>query len=92
MATRSNPASLAGYQDTGCAFAPACLSCPFDVCLEENGAGAHAGLLALRDRLIRRAAAVGYPTQELARRFELSAHQVYCIIRAGPGGRAHGHV
>ena len=83
MARKADPVSVADYRDTGCRFAPACLSCPFETCLEEGSASALAELRAMRDDLIRRAFAAGYPAHELGRRFELSAGRVYAIVREG---------
>lgn len=67
-----------GYRDTGCAYAPRCLECPFRVCRYDVGAGL--GIRTLlsehRDREIREARARGESRTEIAQRLGVSVRTV----------------
>jgi hypothetical protein len=71
---------LTHYQDEGCRFWHACLSCPFPCCVFELPGGPNRAMHAFRDGEIRRLYAAGTPAIELADRFGVTRRSVYRIL------------
>ena len=71
---------LTHYQDEGCRFWRACLSCPFPRCVFEEPGGPRRLLTARRDDEIRRLHAAGEPAVTIAARFKITRRSVYRVI------------
>ena len=85
--TAPNPA-IGGsvYRDTGCWAAPACLSCPLPVCVEDMTDHARAALsYANRNQAILEAWEHGEPTRDIASRTGLSHRQTLRILQEARG-------
>ena len=80
----ATPARDRAYQDTGCLLWRACLTCPLVRCIEEDR-HAYAGLLALRNAVIRNLARRGDAASQIATRFGLSRRAVSRIIGGADG-------
>jgi hypothetical protein len=77
---RDRVPELTHYQDEGCRFWRACLSCPFPCCVFELPGGPNRAMHAFRDGEIRRLYAAGTPAVEIADRFGVTRRSVYRIL------------
>jgi hypothetical protein len=77
---RDRVPELTHYQDEGCRFWHACLSCPFPCCVFELPGGPSRAMHAFRDGEIRRLYAAGTSAVEIADRFSVTRRSVYRIL------------
>jgi hypothetical protein len=77
---RDRVPELTHYQDEGCRFWRACLSCPFPCCVFELPGGPNRAMHAFRDVEIRRLHAAGSSAVEIADRFGVTRRSVYRIL------------
>jgi hypothetical protein len=77
---RDRVPEMTQYQDEGCRFWHACLSCPFPCCVFELPGGPNRAIHAFRDGEIRRLYAAGVPAVEIADRFGVTRRSVYRIL------------
>ncbi|MGE0544345.1 MAG: helix-turn-helix domain-containing protein [Dehalococcoidia bacterium] len=94
--SRDRVPELTHYQDEGCRFWHACLSCPFPCCIFELPGGPSRAMHAFRDGEIRRLYAAGTSAVEIAGRFGVTRRSVYRILggvrrRGGNGQWAMGN-
>ena len=82
---RDRVPELTHYQDEGCRFWHACLSCPFPCCVFELPGGPNRAMNAFRDGEMRRLYAAGTSAVEIADRFGVTRRSVYRIL----GGVRH---
>jgi hypothetical protein len=77
------------YQDTGCRFHSACLSCPFSVCIEERWSGGQKAIVLQYQ--VNALVADGWDVGAIAERFGISKRQAYRYgayrIGRGPGAK-----
>lgn len=67
------------YRDSGCELAPACLSCPFPRCIDDEPGGLQAVRRRERDAEMR-ALAGSMSKDALAERFGLGLRQIYKVL------------
>ncbi len=75
-----------GYEDTGCALHPACLSCPRPRCAEEEARAVRAALNEDRNREILKLWWEGVRLKAIAEAFDLSERTIYRVLSRGIDG------
>lgn len=85
MIRHADTVDFTEYQDEGCRFWEACLSCPFSRCIFELPGGARAVYLSERNRAMRTLFDRGWSVLRLAEYFSITRRSVY---RALGGVRA----
>ena len=71
------------YKDEGCAYARACLACPYERCLYDGRLGKHRAMRQFRTREIKRLFKSGRNVKELVDIFGVSDRTVYRAIKSG---------
>jgi hypothetical protein len=69
------------YKDEGCAYARACLACPYEWCLYDGRLGKHRAMRQFRTREIKRLFKSGRNVKELVDIFGVSDRTVYRAIK-----------
>ena len=85
MARRDSFPERAKYTDDGCRYHPACLTCPFTVCVmhELRPSRIRAYFNAPRDERIRELKAAGVPVPVITREFGVTERTVFKIVADG---------
>jgi len=68
-------------RDTGCEFAPSCLNCPFEICVDEYPGGKAAWLKKERDGYIKKFYREGKTTKDLAVMFGVSERTIQRVLK-----------
>ena len=84
---RANPVLAVVYEDQGCRYWRACLSCPLPACVDD-WPDPEEGFTAMRDAVIAELVGRGYSIDTIAQWFGLSRRVVYHALTWVREGRA----
>ena len=71
------------YIDRGCEYHPACLTCPFSICIKYEGPSLHAIKRTIRQKSIVEDNKSGLSVIQIAEKYNCSRRHVYKLLKEG---------